>query len=329
MRGACRRSTTWFRCRWICGRRSTRTYGWNRGWRGCSAALEYSRAGLRKATRPRLAQIVERRKDLLPALPVILGLVVGQSGMSQPDFGAAALRLELHAHYGLETVGRLGHPGLLEETRALQAGEPPVMGPALALPLHFGVPEAVDLRVHDQARGLEPAFHVRGIGPGEPGEPDPGNHRALRVSSYAARWSKGSASRRDDARRAPDLTRTGAAPARCRSKGPPSTARRASPGALRAGRPLPGTRTSRPLPRVRWRLAANGARRATQPGSMRSRASGCAPAPAIPPRRRPLEALLHSVQEVAWRKSHTDRRSGWSASRGRCGTRGFPWSRRR
>src|SRR5437868_5446447 len=112
------------------------------------------------------------------------------------------------------------------------------------------------------------------------------------------------------------LTRTGAAPARCRSKGPPSTARRASPGALRAGRPLPGTRTSRPLPRVRWRLAANGARRATQPGSMRSRASGCAPAPAIPPRRRPLEALLHSAQEVAWRKSHTDRRSGWSACTG-------------
>src|SRR5438132_14399216 len=125
------------------------------------------------------------------------------------------------------------------------------------------------------------------------------------------------------------LTRTGAAPARCRSKGPPSPARRASPGALRAGRPLPGTRTSRPLPRVRWRLAANGARRATQPGSMRSRASGCAPALAIPPRRRPLEALLHSAQEVAWRKSHTDRRSGWSASRGPCGTRGFPWSRRR
>src|SRR5438132_7822415 len=165
MRGACRRSTTWFRCRWICGRRSTRTCGWNRGWRGCSAALEFSRAGLRKATRPRLAQIVERREDLLPALPVVLGLVVGQSGMSQPDFGTAALGLHFYAYDALEPVSSLGHPGLLEEPRALQSGEPSVMGPPLALPFHFGMPEAVDPRVHDQAGGLEPVLHVCGIGP--------------------------------------------------------------------------------------------------------------------------------------------------------------------
>src|SRR5438128_248218 len=36
MRGGCRRSTIWYRCRWICGRRNTATQGWSRGWRGCS-----------------------------------------------------------------------------------------------------------------------------------------------------------------------------------------------------------------------------------------------------------------------------------------------------
>src|SRR5438128_4699124 len=315
MRGGCRRSTIWYRCRWICGRRNTATQGWSRGWRGCSgqspdsacengslfyflhrelglskgaahyrqtaaklvqrfpeiveplrdgrlcitsivplakvltpenrketlprffqrskreamavaAAIQpataaphrdvvtavrpasagyevstpppsaaapptpsapplvqpvelnapapslHSRPARRDAAEPltaelsrlhitvsrRSAQVVERREDLLPALAVVLGLVVGQSGMGQPDFGAAALGLQFHAHDALEAMRGLGHPCLLEQTGALQASEPSVVGPALALPFHFRVPEAVHLGVHDQAGRLEPAL---------------------------------------------------------------------------------------------------------------------------------------------------------------------------
>src|SRR2546427_12558402 len=108
-------------------------------------------------------QTAPERKPSSPA--VVLGLVVGQSGMGQPDFGAAALGLQFHAHDALEAMRGLGHPCLLEQTGALQASEPSVVGPARALPCHFRVPEAVHLGVHDQAGRLEPALHVRGIGP--------------------------------------------------------------------------------------------------------------------------------------------------------------------
>ncbi|OLD09405.1 MAG: hypothetical protein AUI90_04185 [Deltaproteobacteria bacterium 13_1_40CM_3_69_14] len=44
-------------------------------------------------------QTAPERKPSSPA--VVLGLVVGQSGMGQPDFGAAALGLQFHAHDAL------------------------------------------------------------------------------------------------------------------------------------------------------------------------------------------------------------------------------------
>jgi len=114
-----------------------------------------------------LTQIVERREDVFPALPVVSpphhpGARSGSALTSvPPPLASNSTRTRVSRPWVASDIHVCS-----KQPRALQARETTVVGPALPLPLDLGMPEPVHLRVHDQAGRLEPALHVGRIGPG-------------------------------------------------------------------------------------------------------------------------------------------------------------------
>src|SRR5262249_28025307 len=93
-------------------------------------------------------------------------LVVGNAAVMQRDQRARALRLEGERHDGLETLRRLGYPGVLDAPAALERAEAAIVRPVVPLEMHGVIKEPVDDRIDDCLLGAEPrAARLRGIEP--------------------------------------------------------------------------------------------------------------------------------------------------------------------
>jgi len=83
-------------------------------------------------------------------------IISGQIGMAQDDPTLGSARRERQRQQCFASLGRLGHPGLLDTEPAIERDEAAVMRPVPALVVDAMVEQAVDDGVHNRLRDAEP-----------------------------------------------------------------------------------------------------------------------------------------------------------------------------